>query len=75
MRKATDIALRSSGCDGTPASKYRVTAVPTDSDAGMKTFCADESGILKFVTGGKSSSCFSRGEPVNTGAGLTLQHD
>jgi len=56
--------LALSGCVGTPASKFRVTAVPTDPDAGLKTFCADESGILKFVTGGKSSSCFSLGEPV-----------
>lgn len=53
-----------SGCTGTPALKFRVTAVPTDSDADLKTFCADESGILKFVTGGRSSSCFSLGEPV-----------
>jgi len=52
------------GCAGTPASKFRVTAAPTDSDAGLKTFCADESGTLKFVTGGKSSNCFSLGEPV-----------
>src|SRR5205085_5335867 len=25
-----------SGCDGTPSSKYRITAVPADSDAGLK---------------------------------------
>jgi hypothetical protein len=53
------------GCDGTPAAKYRITAVPLESDAGMKTFCADESGAFKFVTTGKSSSCLSRGQPVN----------
>jgi hypothetical protein len=52
------------GCVGTPASKFRVSAVPTDPDASQKTFCADESGTLKFVTGGKSSSCFGQGEPV-----------
>lgn len=53
------------GCDGTPAAKYQITAVPLESDAGIKTFCADESGAFKFVTTGKISSCFSRGEPVN----------
>jgi len=53
------------GCEGTPAAKYRITAVPLESDAGMKTFCADESGAFKFVTTGKSSSCFTRGQPVN----------
>ena len=56
------------GCDGTPASKYRLTAAPVDSDPGLKTFCSDESGTLKFVTGGKSSTCFSRGQVLNTGA-------
>jgi hypothetical protein len=63
-----------SGCKGTPATKYRVTAVPTDSDSTLKTFCADERGTLKFVTGGTSSSCFTQGQPVNTGipAGVTV---
>jgi hypothetical protein len=57
-----------SGCEGTPASKYRVTAVPTDPDATSKAFCADESGALKFVIGGTGSTCFTQGQPVNTGA-------
>jgi hypothetical protein len=53
------------GCVGTPASKFRVSAVPTDADAGQKTFCSDASGTLKFTTDGKSSTCFSEGQPVN----------
>ena len=53
------------GCVGTPASKFRVSAVPTDADAAQKTFCADASGILKFTTDGKSSSCFGEGQLVN----------
>jgi hypothetical protein len=52
------------GCDGSPAAKYRITAVPTDSDAGMKTFCADESGTTKFVLDEKPAACFSRGKPL-----------
>jgi hypothetical protein len=56
------------GCDGTPAAKYRITAVPLESDAGIKTFCADESGAFKFVTTGKSSNCFNRGQSVNAAA-------
>jgi hypothetical protein len=54
------------GCDGVPALKYRLTAVPVDPDGSVKTFCADESGTLKFVTTGKSTTCFSRGQVVNT---------
>jgi hypothetical protein len=63
-----------SGCEGTPALKYRVSAVPTVPDATLKTFCADESGTLKFVMGGKGSTCFVQGQPVNTGstAGTTV---
>jgi hypothetical protein len=53
------------GCVGTPASKFRVSAVPTDADTGQKTFCTDTSGTLKFTTEGKSSACFSEGQPVN----------
>lgn len=54
------------GCEGTPASKYQVSAVPVDSDAGAKTFCADESGALRFLIGGKASACFSRGEVLSS---------
>ena len=56
------------GCDGSPAARYRITAMPLEPDAGMKTFCADESGAFKFVTTGKGSTCFSRGQSVNTDA-------
>jgi hypothetical protein len=53
-------------CEGTPASTYRVTAVPSDPDAGMKTFCADQSGNMRFVDTEKPSTCFSRGHSVNS---------
>lgn len=54
-----------SGCGGTPSSKYRLAAVPIDSESSGKTFCADESGNVKFVTRGKASSCFSSGQELN----------
>jgi hypothetical protein len=53
------------GCGGTPASKYRLAAVPIDSDSTGKTFCADESGKIRFVTSGKPSTCFSGGQELN----------
>jgi hypothetical protein len=53
------------GCDGTPASKYRLLATPADPDSIGKTFCADESGAVKSMLGEKSTSCFSRGQVVN----------
>lgn len=54
------------GCEGNPATKFRVTATPIDTDAGMKTFCGDESGAIKFVLTEKPSSCLSRGKPANS---------
>jgi hypothetical protein len=58
-----------------PSSKFRILAAPTDPDSDMKAFCVDESGIMKSVTGGKSSVCFTRGKPVNTGSGTTYGVD
>jgi hypothetical protein len=54
------------GCEGTPVSKYRLMATPLDPESEMKAFCVDESGTLKSVTADKKSSCFSRGEVVNS---------
>jgi hypothetical protein len=56
-----------SGCDGNPASKFQVTAVPIESDSGMKAFCADESGTVRFDAKGKGNACLSRGQILNPG--------
>lgn len=56
------------GCEGKPASKYRVTAEPIDAESGMKAFCSDESGPIKSISSRKSSSCFSRGQVVDNQA-------
>jgi hypothetical protein len=53
------------GCEGTPATKFHITAVPTESHSGMKVFCADESGTVRFEVNGKSASCLSRGQVLN----------
>ena len=57
-----------SGCDGAPASKYRLMAVPVDPESTMKVFCADESGTIKFVIGDHKASCFSDGKTVGEAA-------
>jgi hypothetical protein len=54
-----------SGCDGKPATTYRLTANPIDPESDMKTFCVDESGTLKSVEAADSSNCFSQGKVVN----------
>jgi hypothetical protein len=53
------------GCDGPPATKFRVGAVPADADAGMRTFCIDQSGgALRFSTDGSAKTCLRSGQPV-----------
>lgn len=58
-----------SACEGSPASKYLLIAAPAEPepDTEMKTFCADESGVVKFSTSGKSSSCTNSGQPLSQG--------
>jgi hypothetical protein len=64
------------GCDGTPASRFHATAVPAEADSGMKTFCADESGKLRFEVNGKGSSCLTRGQLLYPGPeNATVQLD
>lgn len=57
----SDYHFSLNGCEGTPSLKFRITAEPADPDPGLKTFCSDESGQLKFVEGEKSSTCFGQG--------------
>jgi len=57
-----------SGCNGVPADNFQITAVPTDSDSSMKSFCADQSGTIKWIAGGPIASCLSEGQPLNDGS-------
>lgn len=59
------------GCSGNPASRFQVLAVPTDSDAGMKTFCADETGVVRFELKGKGTSCLTRGQVLYQAAAVS----
>jgi hypothetical protein len=53
------------GCTEKPATKYRLKAVPVDTDAEIKAFCVDESGALKSIPAANSSKCFTQGETLN----------
>lgn len=59
-----------SGCDGPPASKYRLTATPLEADTEMKVLCVDESGTIKSVTTEKKSACFTSGHVEMNGAAV-----
>jgi|SRR5579863_6430111 len=56
--------FRLSGCRGTPASGYAISAVPADSTSGTRAFCSDESAGVRFSEDGKAESCLSSGKPL-----------
>jgi type IV pilus assembly protein PilA len=53
-----------SGCDGSPATRYSVTAVPADPASGTRAFCSDESAVIRVSPDGKAESCLSVGKPL-----------
>jgi hypothetical protein len=53
-----------SGCDGSPAARYSVSAVPADPSSGTRAFCSDESGVIRSSADGKAESCLSAGKPL-----------
>ncbi|MGA9039739.1 MAG: hypothetical protein WB421_04315 [Terriglobales bacterium] len=54
-----------SGCSGSPASKYTLTASPAEFGAGGRAFCSDETGVVRYSVDGKAASCLSTGKPLN----------
>ncbi len=53
-----------SDCTGSPTSHYRVSAVPDNNYADLRTFCADESGKIRYADGGQPGDCLSSGDPL-----------
>jgi hypothetical protein len=53
-----------SGCDGSPAAKFTVTAVPAEGSFGMRTFCSDQSGTIRSSNDANPDSCLAAGRPV-----------
>lgn len=51
-------------CDVRPASKYQITASPSDPDSGTRAFCSDESAIVRYAADGKAATCLSEGVPL-----------
>ncbi len=54
-----------SSCSGSPATSYAVVAVPADPSSGIKTFCSDQSGVLRTSSNGSPESCLGSGKPLN----------
>jgi len=48
-----------------PMTKFQVTASPiVRNQTGVRTFCSDELGVIKFVKEGSVEDCITSGEPV-----------
>lgn len=53
------------GCNGTtPAIRYKISAAPADASSGIRSFCSDESAVIRFSADGKAESCMSGGTPL-----------
>jgi hypothetical protein len=53
-----------SGCTGSPATSFQLTAVPRSSNFGQRAFCTDKTGTLRASVDGKAATCLASGTPV-----------
>jgi len=53
-----------SGCSGTPATSFHLTAAPNGNSYGRKAFCADQSGVIRSSSDGNPGTCLASGAPV-----------
>jgi len=53
-----------SGCSGAPATSFHLAAAPGGNTFGRKTFCADQSGVVRSSESENTETCFAHGTPV-----------
>jgi hypothetical protein len=53
-----------SGCAGTPAASFHLTAAPMGNSYGRRAFCSDQSGAIHSSADGSAATCLSSGTPV-----------
>src|SRR5208282_6014181 len=52
-----------SGCAGSPATAFHLTAAPAGNSFGRKAFCTDQSGAIRYAADGNPASCVASGVP------------
>lgn len=52
-----DYKVTITGCDGPPAMKYWITAVPSKPELSFRAFCANEDLVIRYASDGKQDSC------------------
>jgi len=53
-----------SECRAVPATRFLLTAVPSGIGSGRRTFCADQSGAIRWSDDGSPATCVASGTPV-----------
>jgi hypothetical protein len=53
-----------SGCGAAPATSFHLTAAPNGNSYGRKSFCADQSGVIRSSSDGNPATCMASGTPV-----------
>lgn len=62
-----------SGCQGTPAGSFQLTAEPMTAAAGAKAFCTDATHNIRVSEDGRSSTCITAGKPEQLGRVVRLE--
>jgi len=62
--KKDGYAFTFSECKGKPASTFKLTASPSEENAGMPAYCSDETELIRSDRGGNAGVCLSSGVPV-----------
>jgi hypothetical protein len=57
-------AFAVTACAGSPVSKFKITAVPIEPSATLRTLCSDESGQIRVSLDGSAASCLTAGTPL-----------
>jgi len=53
-----------SGCSAAPSASFHLSATPNANTYGRKTFCADQSGVIRSSNDGNPAACFASETPV-----------
>lgn len=57
-------ALSLVDCSDSPVDHFRSVMVSENAENGLRAFCFDESGIIRYSDDGQASTCLSGGEPL-----------
>jgi len=60
-----DFEMRNCVYDAVDGNKYQVVAYPTArNQSGVRAFCSDQTGVIKFDVSGSAEDCLSDGQPL-----------